>query len=330
MPDTLRQERNLLSKVFGLRTSIREQKHVYPKLLRDSKDHCRERDCVDIMTMSTLVDFCYSDETAINQGEFQLLANDLEGNGSTQTTKFPKESTIDLPPEYDICNTEVTRITLAEAAALEARTADQCQCQEWFVARSTRLTASNFHRIVRRKKEVNDAFLKSLFDPAPFFNKFTQYGKKSEAPALDRYLERNTRAHFHPCGFVVNPKFSFLGATPDGKVCEEDICGILEIKCPYNARGMSIEEACAASPDFHLVKVHGGGFQLKAMHRFNDQVQGQLMLTGADWCDLVTYTQKDLHIQRIYPDTKVHKSMLNKLSEFYKEHAIGYLKAKKA
>ncbi|CAG2226542.1 unnamed protein product [Mytilus edulis] len=49
--------------------------------------------------------------------------------------------------------------------------------------------------------------------------------------------------HLYDCGLVVNPGFSFLGATPDGKLCSNGTTEIIEIKCPYAVRDLYIEEA---------------------------------------------------------------------------------------
>ena len=45
-------------------------------------------------------------------------------------------------------------------------------------------------------------------------------------------------AHIHDCGLVVSNAFPFIAASPDGKVCENGECGLLEIKCSFLARDM--------------------------------------------------------------------------------------------
>ena len=49
-----------------------------------------------------------------------------------------------------------------------------------------------------------------------------------------------------PAGFVVHPRLSFIGATPDGLVGED---GLLEIKCPLHRLPTSI-------PDTYMAQVH--------------------------------------------------------------------------
>jgi len=38
---------------------------------------------------------------------------------------------------------------------------------------------------------------------------------------------------------------------------------------------------------------------LKKRHIYYDQVQGQMVLTGAQWCDFIVYTNKGLSVERI-------------------------------
>ena len=49
-----------------------------------------------------------------------------------------------------------------------------------------------------------------------------------------------------PAGFVVHPRLSFIGATPDGLVGED---GLLEIKCP-------VQRLPASIPDSYMAQVH--------------------------------------------------------------------------
>ena len=86
--------------------------------------------------------------------------------------------------------------------------------------------------------------------PKPFKSVPTSYGNKREN-CKDMHQMR-TKNHVRECGFVVNPLFPFLGATPnfkvcqngqvvpDGKVCQKGQSGILEVKCSYIIREWNI------------------------------------------------------------------------------------------
>ena len=122
---------------------------------------------------------------------------------------------------------------------------------------------------------------------------------------------------------MVTNEFPFLGASPDGKVCDAGQFGILEIKCPYASRNSTISEACDLR-NFCLEK-NQQTVQLKWPHAYYTQVQGQLMVTGCDFCDFVVFTQKDLHVQRILPDFAFMSSMLLVLATFYESRVQPYL-----
>ena len=211
------------------------------------------------------------------------------------------------------------QITAQEAKDLEAQTVRQADSALWHEARKFRLTASNFHKIVKRQKEVTEKFVTSLMYPTPFSAPQTDYGKAHEKLAKKEYSQKKPSVHVHDCGFVVNPQFTFLGASPDGKVCCE--AGALEIKCPYSARDKTIKEAVEKVNNFCLME-RQDEICLEPDHDYMYQVQGQLMITGAPFCEFAVYTKKDMHIQQSLPHEKFEHHMRNKLSAFYKIHIL--------
>jgi hypothetical protein len=133
-------------------------------------------------------------------------------------------------------------------------------------------------------------------------------------------------AHLHDCGLIINNEFPFLAATPDGKLCENGECGLVEIKCPYLARDLEISDACSKLKNF-MLKEESGIVSLDKNHDYFVQIQGQLLVTGAPWCELVVYTTKDMHVERILPDIVFMRDILLKLAYFYKFHAVPFLSA---
>ena len=106
-------------------------------------------------------------------------------------------------------------------------------------------------------------------------------------------------------GFHICEQYPFLGAFPDGCIHDaksEYKFGMLEVKCPYRYRHKSISDA-ATNSDFCLMLVQKGNGQrymkLNNSHAYYAQLQGQLAITGRQFCDFVVYTTKDLFIQRI-------------------------------
>ena len=67
------------------------------------------------------------------------------------------------------CRTE----SKEEATLIEAMTREQSNCEHWYRYRSSRITASNLGRVVKRKAAVSEAFLTSIFKPKRFMSKAT-------------------------------------------------------------------------------------------------------------------------------------------------------------
>lgn len=213
---------------------------------------------------------------------------------------------------------EAVSLSLDEAVHLEAATRRQNDSKKWHEERSTRLTASNFGAIMIRQKAVNETFLKNTFSNIRLCTKPTSYGNANEKNAKKMYIN-TTKSHLHDIGLVVNPAFPFLGASPDAIVCSDGESGILEVKCPYAARDLTISEAVGTVKGLCLEK-NGETLTLKKNHKHYHQVQGQLLVTGASFCDFAVYTRHDFFVERIKPDEDFMLIMLKKLKSFYIEH----------
>jgi hypothetical protein len=127
------------------------------------------------------------------------------------------------------------RKTPDEIAALERSTASQSDCYEWFEERRSRLTASNFGLICKRKPysscvPVVNKLLYSNVDCAA-----TRYGKTHEDDAILE-LEKIT---VNKCGLFVDKKIPWLAASPDGLVDDD---GIVEVKCPLSGVDLTPEK----------------------------------------------------------------------------------------
>lgn len=206
---------------------------------------------------------------------------------------------------------------------LEIKTCAQVGSDVWYKERSHRLTASNFGKVMSKKTTPSEAFLKGLFTRSNIRAASLDYGRQHEAQAKNRFLKQHKSVHFHECGLVVNNEFPFLGASPDGLVCENGETGLLEIKCPYTARNMTVSEACELLRDFPLQQ-QDGSIALRIEHAYYAQIQGQLLICGAQFCEFVVYTQ-DLYRQKIFPDVPFMETMLDKLCKFFQDYALPYL-----
>ena len=68
--------------------------------------------------------------------------------------------------------------------------------------------------------------------------------------------------------------------------------GILEIKCPYKFRNLLPADTAKFDSKFCL-DTHGN---IKENHEYYTQIQGQMSVTSAQYCDFVVWTTKAILI----------------------------------
>lgn len=73
--------------------------------------------------------------------------------------------------------------------------------------------------------------------------------------------------------------------------------GLLEIKCPHSVKRKTPLQAAKEAKTFMCREENG--LLYNEIHQYYYQVQGQLGITGAKWCDFVVYTTQGISIQRI-------------------------------
>ncbi len=98
-------------------------------------------------------------------------------------------------------------------------------------------------------------------------------GSTHEKAARDYYYEKrmkksHTAFSITNSGFVINPEWPFIGATPDGVVsCACCGKGVMEIKCPYCHKGQNIED-CIQDKNFCIKKNSDGILELDRSHGY--------------------------------------------------------------
>lgn len=168
----------------------------------------------------------------------------------------------------------------------------QQRTEEWINARLGKLTASRFGDIIggpEARKRYACEILQEIVTGQPsqdpdFTTPAMDWGNYHEPIAADYYAD-NTDEIPLLCGFFTHEKYPFVGASPDRLIGFD---GLLEIKCPFYTYN-------------HISAIHFGAY---AKHK--PQVQGQLWVTGRDWCDLASfdprYHEQPLYIERIQRD----------------------------
>lgn len=193
---------------------------------------------------------------------------------------------------------------------------------EWMLQRKLRVTASNFGVFFKRQSfdppENLQKLVHSLLNPVNYGKiPALEYGKNTEEIAREEYCKK-TGNLVEETGFWIRSDCSWLGGSPDGIVTDKATGekGLLEIKCPYSARHMTIPEYVLEKKGAYLREV-AGRYYLDKSHNYYYQIQGCLFILDLQWCDFVVRTEKDILVERITRNDQFIGSMLFRLAEFY-------------
>ena len=176
--------------------------------------------------------------------------------------------------------------------------------EEWLSLRLGKFTASTFSDLFMKKETAGyrKAIRKVAFEkltgesPESFRNEWMDRGHELEPMAKEAY-ELLTFNTVQNGGFFELDEWT--GASPDGLIGED---GILEIKSP--AYSTMID--CILTNRLPSEYVYQG--------------QGQLFVTGRQWCDFVSYHQKlPLVLIRVDPDPVIHEQLRIALDTAIKE-----------
>jgi len=159
------------------------------------------------------------------------------------------------------------------------------------------------------------------------------WGRKQEGAARLKYKivlrKQYPDIKIRECGLFVRTNTPFLGASPDVIIeyTDEKMKGVLEIKCLASDkwRSLSPDECCQDSDFYAEPNSTTGHLKLKHNHKYYHQVQGQLALTGLEWCDFVIWTLGGISVERIYFDADHWENLKSKLVYYYTKFMLPEL-----
>ena len=85
---------------------------------------------------------------------------------------------------------------------------------------------------------------------------------------------------------------------------------------PFSLQTLSFLEA-SNSKDFCLQLSKDGGLELDTQHAYYYQVQAQIILTGAEYCDFVVWSPEEFVTLRISPDSEYISCAIDKVTKFF-------------
>jgi len=220
-------------------------------------------------------------------------------------------------------------VTLSESDVenIELATRGQSKNRMWFQYRAGRVTASHMKSVCSTNLDSPSVSLLKLIC-YPLANRFTsaatEWGLRKEIVALDKYKESVSDHHnvsVSQCGLVIHTEFPYLAASPDALVsC--DCCGkgVVEIKCPYKYKDASMDVYIQASDScFETVD---GDIELSKRHQYYYQVQTQLYVCDAVYCDFVVGTfdrdTPSIFVKRIFRDDALWSVCVARGTDFFR------------
>lgn len=153
---------------------------------------------------------------------------------------------------------------------------------EWYALRAGMPTASEFSKIVTSKGDASKSIegyavtlAGELYAGRPVDawegNQWTERGAEMEAEAT-AYYEFVRDSKITAVGFVTDDNKQY-GCSPDGIVKDDN--GLVEIKCLKAEKHTNV-----------ILRYRKDG---TIPPDYIQQTQGQMMICGADWCDLIFY-----------------------------------------
>jgi len=141
-------------------------------------------------------------------------------------------------------------------------------------------------------------------EPPPTF--WMEWGTEHEPNAKLAYTKQTGR-EVQDVGFVVPDGTDAYGCSPDGLVGED---GLIEIKCPAPETLISM----------HALRAKANALPVELPLAYRPQVQGQLLITGRQWCDFyVWHPLLKPFLLRVEPDldyqSKIADGLLKLLHE---------------
>lgn len=152
-----------------------------------------------------------------------------------------------------------------------------------------------------------------------------EWGHEKEVSATELYLKKISGKHKEvnivESGFVINPKWPFLGASPDRiRYCKCHGKTLVECKSLFSKRNLL--PGIAASEKFDKTTK---GFKLKEETSWYYQIQGQMFITGVRHTDLVIYTNKGILVVPVKFNEEFCLQMVKKLQVFFKNFMVPEL-----
>ena len=138
-------------------------------------------------------------------------------------------------------------------------------------------------------------------------------------------LTRKTPVKVLECGLVISQHLLILAGSPDARVvdfgCKRHF-GLAEGNCPETKYYVTPLKAC--EDHSFCCEAVNGQCKLKRDHAYFAQVQGQMGVTGASWCDFIVFTKKGISVERTAFNLAYWAELRQKVASCYFAHFIKH------
>lgn len=244
-------------------------------------------------------------------GRNQKLKTDKDYGPNVQAPDMPEMELKQQKKEY----LASLNLNNEKREELERKTRQQSESPEWLEERRKRVTASNFGRICKRRPTTScQNLVRNLLYGTVKCTQAMLYGHFHEELAR-KAVEHTTGREIQKCGLFLDSEYPYIAATPDGLVTDGK--GIVEIKCPQRIENIHPRQA-AEDGILEFLKVTDKRIEINRRHNYHYQVQGQLRVTGREYCLFCIWSSKGVEILEIQRDKDFWKEEMEPyLTKFY-------------
>lgn len=232
----------------------------------------------------------------------------------------------------DKCKAQLQKMELSEESIkfINKSTTTQSDNLMWYEQRMGRITSSTVHAITHTNIEnPAKSIILSVCKPRdhPLKCEPVLWGKNNEDAALSAYnrlLSSSDTKHQNVClrkeGFQISNAYPFIGVSVDSLMtCDCHGITVVEVKCPYTAKDKDCKTFLGSS------NCHLENNLLKKSHKYYSQVQLQMFVYNAKFCDFITWAPKFVIITYVQRDDEFINDMLNKCKNIYVSHILPEL-----
>ena len=228
----------------------------------------------------------------------------------------------------------------SECNLIEDRTRGQNNNLEWYNQHRGSITASGsdeIYRVCIGKSKANTSRLSNKclairwakLKRLPRCNKSSlKWGHANEEKGRKEYIgeysSQHTNLKVSLSGLVTLPEAPYLRCSPDGIViCKCHSPRLLEVKCPFAARKVTVEEGMRLKKIQYISKVDGK-FVLSKTNTmgYYTQVQMSLGILGLKTCDFVVWTRQGIEMAEVPFDELYWNSLLCNLKTFFRDFVL--------